>query len=315
MRGRVNGWFRGALGWLRTAGWNVLQGLWNGMRAVWGKVTSWVSGLAGWIKGHKGPLGFDRKLLEPAGRALMEGLHAGLLTGALGPLGFVTGLAGTIGGLITKGLGSIFGGGGGYAAGGGVARWAGLVQTVLKMLHQPLSWTGLVLRRINQESGGNPKAINLWDINAQRGDPSRGLMQTIGATFAAYAGPFLSRGIYDPLANIYAGLNYAIHRYGSLAALGRPGGYARGGLITEPIAGLGLRTGRPYTFGERGEETVIPGRAAPAAGVREIAALGGKLDRLIRIMERNAADTAAGIGAALDGAAGRAAHRAAYSVR
>ena len=54
-------------------------------------------------------------------------------------------------------------------------------------------------------------------------------MQVIPPTFAAYAGPLAGRGILDPLANIYAGLNYAIHRYGSLSALNRAGGYARGG--------------------------------------------------------------------------------------
>ena len=58
-------------------------------------------------------------------------------------------------------------------------------------------------------------------------------MQTIPPTFAAYAGPYASRGITDPLANIYAGCNYAINRYGSLAGMNRPGGYADGGIIPE----------------------------------------------------------------------------------
>ncbi|AEW94051.1 hypothetical protein SCATT_16800 [Streptantibioticus cattleyicolor NRRL 8057 = DSM 46488] len=37
-------------------------------------------------------------------------------------------------------------------------------------------------------------------------------MQTIPPTFDAYAGPYRSLGITNPLASIYAGLNYAIHR-------------------------------------------------------------------------------------------------------
>jgi len=36
-------------------------------------------------------------------------------------------------------------------------------------------------------------------------------------------------------------------------------GYANGGLITEPIFGVG-RSGQTYTFGERGQETVTPGK-------------------------------------------------------
>ena len=117
------------------------------------------------------------------------------------------------------------------AVGGGVEQWRPQVLTVLKMLGQPTSWVDTVLRRMNQESGGNPNAINNWDINAKNGVPSQGLMQTIPPTFAAYAGPFASRPITDPLANIYAGCNYAIHRYGSLAGMNRPGGYALGGIV------------------------------------------------------------------------------------
>ena len=119
------------------------------------------------------------------------------------------------------------------AVGGGVEQWRGTVLRVLKELHQPASWADTVLRRMNQESGGNPNAINNWDSNAAAGIPSQGLMQTIPPTFAAYAGPYASRGITDPLANIYAGCNYAINRYGSLAGMNRPGGYADGGIIPE----------------------------------------------------------------------------------
>lgn len=117
------------------------------------------------------------------------------------------------------------------SVGGGVERWRSLVLQVLKELGQPASWADTVLRRMNQESGGNPNAINNWDSNAKAGHPSQGLMQTIPGTFAAYAGPYLARGITDPLANIYAGVNYALHRYGSLSALNRAGGYALGGIV------------------------------------------------------------------------------------
>lgn len=117
------------------------------------------------------------------------------------------------------------------AVSAGVEQWRSLVLQVLKELGQSESWANTVLRRMDQESGGNPNAINNWDSNAAAGHPSKGLMQTIPSTFAAYAGPYVSRGIYDPLANIYAGVNYALHRYGSLSALNRAGGYALGGIV------------------------------------------------------------------------------------
>jgi len=158
---------------------------------------------------------------------------------ALGSLG------GKLGGIF-KGL---FGGGDGGSIGKGVQRWAPLVAQVLSMLGAPATAIGPVLKRIGIESGGNPKAINNWDINAKRGDPSRGLMQTIGATFNAYAGPFLKRGIYDPLASIYAGINYAMHRYGAnwINVMTRPGGYAKG--TSGAAKGLAW-------VGERGPELV-----------------------------------------------------------
>jgi TP901 family phage tail tape measure protein len=122
---------------------------------------------------------------------------------------------------------SLFSGGG-----GDVNSYTGLVAQVLAMLGQPASLIPSVLRRMNQESGGNPNAINLWDSNAQAGMPSQGLMQVIPPTFDAYAGPFRNLGITNPLANIYAGLNYALHSYGSIsAAMDQPGGYANGGWL------------------------------------------------------------------------------------
>jgi len=118
------------------------------------------------------------------------------------------------------------------SGGGNVDQYAPLVLQVLAMLHQPASLLPNVLRRMNQESGGNSTAINKYDINAQRGDPSQGLMQVIPSTFAAYAGPFLGLGIMNPLANIYAGLNYALHTYGSIqTAMDKPGGYKNGGWL------------------------------------------------------------------------------------
>ncbi|MEV8394836.1 MULTISPECIES: phage tail tape measure protein [unclassified Streptomyces] len=142
----------------------------------------------------------------------------------------------------------LFGGASGDVGGSGVKRWTSVVLQALKMVGQPASLLPVVLRRMNQESGGNPRAINNWDINAKNGDPSRGLMQTIGATFNAYAGPLRGRGIYDPLANIYASMRYALSRYGSLAsAYNRPGGYANGG---RP------RRGELAWVGERGPELI-----------------------------------------------------------
>jgi SLT domain-containing protein len=125
------------------------------------------------------------------------------------------------------------------AVGAGVERWRGVVDAVLAQLGQPTSLDNGVLSLIQHESGGNPNAINLTDSNAKAGHPSQGLMQTIPSTFAANAGPYASRGITDPFANIYAGVSYALKNYGPamLAAGGRHNaagqyiGYDSGGTL------------------------------------------------------------------------------------
>lgn len=77
-----------------------------------------------------------------------------------------------------------------------------------------------VVYRITVESSGDPNAINNYDINAQNGDPSRGLMQTIGATFNGNHLAGTSSNIYDPLANICAALKYINAQYGGIVPTG-----------------------------------------------------------------------------------------------
>ncbi|MEU3607114.1 LysM peptidoglycan-binding domain-containing protein [Streptomyces sp. NPDC035033] len=79
----------------------------------------------------------------------------------------------------------------------------------------PGSYDG-ILRNVMRESSGNPRAINLWDSNAAKGIPSKGLLQVIDPTFAAYHVPGTSLDPYDPVANITAACNYAADRYGSI---------------------------------------------------------------------------------------------------
>ncbi|MEU6230211.1 transglycosylase SLT domain-containing protein [Streptomyces sp. NPDC047042] len=79
----------------------------------------------------------------------------------------------------------------------------------------PGSYNGLY-RNIMRESTGNPNAVNGWDINAQNGTPSIGLLQVIQPTFNAYHVSGTSTNIYDPVANITAAANYAADRYGSI---------------------------------------------------------------------------------------------------
>ncbi|MCY8044823.1 transglycosylase SLT domain-containing protein [Bacillus haynesii] len=131
------------------------------------------------------------------------------------------------------------------AVGGNVKSW--LMQAIMAT-GSPVSWLQPLSVIAQKESGGNPRASNGWDINAKRGDPSRGLMQTIGQTFNAYKGKGMN-DIFNPVHNAVAAINYIKSRYGSpfntpgIKSMARGGaykGYANGGLITsEQIARVG----------------------------------------------------------------------------
>lgn len=116
-----------------------------------------------------------------------------------------------------------------YNPSAGVEQWRTLAKRALQMTGQ-YSEANLerLLYQMQTESGGNPNAINNWDINAINGTPSKGLMQVIDPTFRAYAMPGYDKNIYDPLSNMLASIRYAVSTYGSLAAAYRGVGYENG---------------------------------------------------------------------------------------
>ncbi|MGW7267117.1 LysM peptidoglycan-binding domain-containing protein [Streptomyces sp. NPDC054842] len=94
----------------------------------------------------------------------------------------------------------------------------GWIREALDIMAQkgiPGSYDG-IHRNIIRESSGNPQAINNWDSNAVAGTPSKGLLQVIDPTFAAYHVDGTSMDPYDPVANITAACNYAADKYGSI---------------------------------------------------------------------------------------------------
>ncbi|RVX47339.1 WXG100 family type VII secretion target [Nonomuraea polychroma] len=108
--------------------------------------------------------------------------------------------------------------GGGPAPTGQVKEWIEQAIEILTRHGVPASKMNAndIWMIIQHESGGNPNAINNWDSNADRGTPSKGLMQTIDPTFNAHKLPGHGN-IYDPVDNIIAGVRYAISRYGSVS--------------------------------------------------------------------------------------------------
>nr|WP_296029429.1 transglycosylase SLT domain-containing protein [uncultured Dorea sp.] len=117
-----------------------------------------------------------------------------------------------------------------YTPSAGVEQWRALAKQALEMTGQfTESNLNRLLMQMRTESGGNPRAINNWDINAKNGVPSKGLMQVIDPTFRAYAQAPYNKDIYDPMSNILAAIRYTLSRYGSLERGWKGHGYADGG--------------------------------------------------------------------------------------
>jgi hypothetical protein len=207
----------------------------------------------------------------PTGRAgggtLGKSLELQTMTGGLDDLSFFDTLSdaavnaakeawGKIG--ATFGMGSVA-----YSPTAGVEQWRGLALQALAATGEDASNITALLYQMQTESGGNPNAINLWDINAQRGYPSQGLLQVIPPTFvSALSGTqfanLIPRGPTDPWANIIASILYARRRYGSLQNAYKGRAYDSGGEWPDDTAGWN-------TSGE--SEFVLPGPAARAMGL------------------------------------------------
>ena len=167
--------------------------------------------------------------------------------------------------------------------GSGVERWRNVAIKALKMTGQySTANLNALLNQMRTESNGNPKAINLWDPNAMKGTPSKGLMQVIDPTFKAYAMPGFNSNIYDPLSNILASIKYALATYGSLTNAYRGVGYENGGIITKehiarvgegnkeevviPLTGSGLKRSRAMQLLAYANEKLNRNQSAPVSG-------------------------------------------------
>jgi hypothetical protein len=114
MPGRIVGALGYLGGYLWDAGYAIIDGFRRGIVAAAEAVYNFVRGIAGRIAALKGPLDYDRRLLVPAGNAIMDGLVAGLRDheGRLvSQLAHTTGLISGVGGGINVGAMAATGGG------------------------------------------------------------------------------------------------------------------------------------------------------------------------------------------------------------
>ncbi|HDU1407769.1 TPA: phage tail tape measure protein [Staphylococcus pseudintermedius] len=162
------------------------------------------------------------------------------------------------------------GGGKGYPAGSGAAyasRVISQAQSILGGRYKSRYIHDQMMRVAKRESNYQPNVVNNWDINALRGDPSRGLFQIIGSTFRANAKSGYTN-FSNPLHQAISAMRYIVARYG-WGGFKRAGdyAYATGGLVHKGL----------YQLGEDGyPEWIIPTDPSRASDAAKLLALASK---------------------------------------
>lgn len=189
----------------------VGKGITDNMNSSTSAITSLADNL---VRNFKTALGIHSpsRVFEELGGFVMDGLVNGLSDGNLSSLGqkvfseFGNGAFDTIDSI--KGFLSADW----AVANGSVKDW---IASAVGIAGVPTSWIAPLMQIAQHESGGNPKAINNWDINAQNGIPSKGLMQTIDPTFKSNMMAGFG-DIWNPVHNTLASIQYILKRYGSV---------------------------------------------------------------------------------------------------
>ncbi|MCE4971266.1 phage tail tape measure protein [Staphylococcus chromogenes] len=159
------------------------------------------------------------------------------------------------------------GGGKGYPSGSGAAYASRVIrqaQNILGGRYKSSYIHDEMMRLAKRESNYQPNAVNNWDINAQRGTPSKGLFQMIQPTFMANAKSGYTN-FNNPLHQGISALRYIVRTYGW-------GGFNRAAAYAYKTGGL-VHNGL-YHLGEDGyPEWVIPTDPSRADDAAKLLAL------------------------------------------
>ena len=133
-------------------------------------------------------------------------------------------------------------GGKGYPSGSGAAYASRVIrqaQNILGGRYKSSYIHDAMMRLAKRESNYKPNAVNNWDINAQRGTPSKGLFQMIQPTFMANAKSGYTN-FNNPLHQGISALRYIVRTYG-WGGFNRAAAYAykTGGLVHNGLYHLG----------------------------------------------------------------------------
>ncbi|UNB47670.1 phage tail tape measure protein [Staphylococcus coagulans] len=164
---------------------------------------------------------------------------------------------------------------GNYPSGSGAAYASRVISQAQRILggRYKSDWVHQqMMRLVKRESNYQPNAVNNWDINAQRGTPSRGLFQMIKPTFDYYAKPGYTN-FNNPLHQALSSMRNIARKYGGIygfnGAFKRAAdyAYATGGKVYNGL----------YHLGEEGyPEWIIPTDPSRASDAAKLLALASK---------------------------------------
>jgi hypothetical protein len=184
------------------------------------------------------------------------------------------------------------------------------VQALMKSMAASVGWTGAewtALAAVEAREAG----YSLTATNPSSG--AYGLAQFIGGAseYAQYGGNSTTAA-----GQITAMLNYIKDRYSDpIAAEAHEvayGWYGNGGVISEPVLGYGVNSGRGYVIGENGSEMVTPLGGKTGGDGASSTALLAKLDQLISVTRQIPAGVGDQVGGAIGGASAAASFRARF---
>lgn len=211
------------------------------------------------------------------------------------PDGMVRQLGQAVYNSIDQGVRSLVGGGGssGSAGSAPTGDHLSLIDAALKATGTALTGSNekAVNLIISNESSWDTAAVNRTDSNWLAGHPSVGLMQVIQSTFREWAGPYATTGPFsygvstDPFANLYAGIRYAMDRYGDLSSVPGVKAVAGGGSYVGYDTGGWLAPGgaAAVNLGSRPEAVLTPDESMALVGLARSAAAGRSVAPNVRV--------------------------------
>jgi len=250
----------GLVSTMGNMGMSTVEGLLMGIQgALPALMQFWITAMEAIPQSAADVLGIrsPSRVMQTIGQQVMAGLIGGMEAALPALQAVANEISSTITG-ATAGIGAAGQFTSGY--GGTADQW---INDAIAYTGVDQSWAAGLDTIIKHESNYDPTASNMWDVNAQAGDASVGLMQLTGSNRAAYTPAGMDP--MDPTAQVIAGIRYIEDRYGDISnvpgvksvnAGGAYKPYDEGGWLMPGLTAALNNTGQPERVLAPGENSI-----------------------------------------------------------